>query len=151
MRQHLWILLLPNTSTVAMTLEIVVCRRPLLQLFLTFLQHPRCCSSHQSGQYRGQLIAQLDNLCYCLLGLCIDFHTQITRKYCTAMCYIGGIQFSTTFRAEALIAIQPYILLSGYNHITIYISIYATVLAYKLTNSVISVREGFTKKKQLFF
>ena len=63
------------------------------------------------------------------------------------MCYIGGIQFSTTFRTEALIAIQPYILLSGYNHITIYISIYATVLAYKLTNSVISVREGFTKKK----
>ena len=37
------------------------------------------------------LIAQLNNLWYCSLGLCIhclDFHTQITRKYSTAMCYI---------------------------------------------------------------
>ena len=34
-----------------------------------------------------KLIAQLDNLCYCSWGLCIDFHTQITRKYSTAMCW----------------------------------------------------------------
>ena len=36
-----------------------------------------------------QLIAQLDNLCCCSLGPCIDcldFHTQITRKSSTAMC-----------------------------------------------------------------
>ena len=34
-----------------------------------------------------KLIAQLDNLYYCSLGLCInclDFHTQITGKYSTA-------------------------------------------------------------------
>ena len=38
-----------------------------------------------------KLIAQLDNLCCFSLGLCIDcldFHTQITRKYSTAMCSI---------------------------------------------------------------
>ena len=35
----------------------------------------------------GWLIAQLDNLCYCWLGLDIDFYTQITRKYSGAMCY----------------------------------------------------------------
>ena len=38
------------------------------------------------------LIAQLDNLCCCSLGLCIDFHTQTTKKYCTAMCYVPDTQ-----------------------------------------------------------
>ena len=31
---------------------------------------------------------QLDNLCYCLMGACIDFHTQIKRKYSTARCQV---------------------------------------------------------------
>ena len=30
----------------------------------------------------------LNNLCFCSLGICIDFHTQIIRKYSTAMCYV---------------------------------------------------------------
>ena len=42
------------------------------------------------------LIAQLDNLCHCSLGLCIDFHTQITRKYST-----------TTFSAFFTALLQP--------------------------------------------
>ena len=38
----------------------------------------------------GLLIAQLDDLCYCSLGICGDrllyFTTQMTEKYITAMC-----------------------------------------------------------------
>ena len=53
-----------------------------------------------SGKLKcGHEIAQLDPLCYCSLGLCIDcidFHTQITRKSSTAMCY-SFRQFAFTF------------------------------------------------------
>ena len=38
----------------------------------------------QYGQY--MLIAQLENLCHCSLGLCINFQTKMTRKYSAVMC-----------------------------------------------------------------
>ena len=56
-----------------------------------------------------QLIAQLDNLCCCPLGLCIDcidFHTQITRKSSTAMC-------QDTSRLQDMLQVQNDVQLKG--------------------------------------
>ena len=52
-----------------------------------------------------QLIAQLNNLCFCSLGLCIDFHTQMKRKSSIAMCYFrsqpsGFLKSSTGTKSE---------------------------------------------------
>ena len=77
-----------------------------LCLCLSVVQIFHLCVHQLPRQY---LIAQLDNLCCCSLGLCTDcdFHTQITRKSSTAMCYITIITITTIIIIIIIILFSP--------------------------------------------